>query len=83
MIIIAFASTHDALEVEEALIENNIELRTIPTPREITAGCGISLRVEEEFLQYVKKILTEHDIINRQIFYENIEEGKKNYKLIE
>ncbi|MFP4457838.1 MAG: DUF3343 domain-containing protein [Clostridia bacterium] len=83
MIIIAFSSTHDALEVEEALIDNNIKLRTIPTPREITAGCGISLKLDEEFLQCVKQILIEHDIINRQIFYETIEEGRKEYKLIE
>lgn len=82
MIIVAFASTHDALEIEDALMENNIDLRTIPTPREITAGCGISLKLDTEHLQYVNKILKEHDIMNRQIFYEIIDEGKKSYKLI-
>lgn len=83
MIIVAFASTHDALEIEDALIKNDIDLRTIPTPREITAGCGISLKLDEKYLQYVNKILKEHDIINIQIFCEIIDEDKKNYKLIE
>jgi len=83
MIIVAFASTHDALEIEDALMENNIDLRTIPTPREITAGCGISLKLDLKHLRYVRKILEEHDIINRQIFHEIIDEGKKTYKLIE
>jgi hypothetical protein len=83
MIIISFKSTHDALEMEYVFEGKNIEFRTIPTPREITAGCGISLRLSENDLVQAKKILDEYDIINRQVYKEKIDGKKKIYTLDE
>ncbi len=83
MIVISFKSTHDALEMEDVFDEKNIELRTIPTPREITAGCGVSLKIRKEDLLEAKKILDEYDIINRQIYEELKLDSHKEYKLLE
>ena len=40
----AFGSTHRSLAVAAALDEGHVPYQTIPTPREISAGCGIALR---------------------------------------
>lgn len=43
--VIAFESTHDAMAAEKYLKER-IPVVMMPTPRSITASCGISLRFD-------------------------------------
>lgn len=38
-----FKSTHYTLQAEEVFKENSISFKTIPTPREITVSCGLSI----------------------------------------
>lgn len=42
--VVAFDSTHRALAAAAVLDEGRVPYLTIPTPREISAGCGIALR---------------------------------------
>lgn len=44
-VVYGFASTHDALVAERALLEADMTHTTIPAPKEIGALCGIALRV--------------------------------------
>lgn len=44
----AFESTHAAIAAQVALADAGVRFSTIPTPREISAGCGISLLFEAE-----------------------------------
>ncbi len=44
-VVYGFASTHDALVGERALIAAGVKHTTIPTPKGIGGLCGISLRV--------------------------------------
>jgi hypothetical protein len=44
-VVYGFASTHDALTGERALIEADVAHTTVPTPKGIGGLCGISLRV--------------------------------------
>lgn len=37
-----FSTTTAAMEMERWCLENNIPGRQIPTPRQITAGCGLA-----------------------------------------
>ncbi|OHW61619.1 hypothetical protein EUAN_19340 [Andreesenia angusta] len=55
--VISFNSTHHAIKSEKRLKEEGIELRMIPTPREITASCGLSVKFEEKDLDKVKGIM--------------------------
>ncbi|MCE5192151.1 MAG: DUF3343 domain-containing protein [Actinomycetia bacterium] len=46
-VVYAFATTHDALGAERALIAAGVSHTTIPTPASIGVLCGIALRVPE------------------------------------
>jgi len=43
--ILIFESTHKVLKAEQLLIENNIKCDIIPTPKELSSACGISIRL--------------------------------------
>ncbi len=53
--VIAFQSTQYAMKAEKEL--NQFEIKTIPTPREITASCGLSILFKEEDLEKIKQEL--------------------------
>ena len=44
MYIVSFNSTHHAIRLDKLLTEASVRATTLPTPREITASCGISIR---------------------------------------
>ncbi|SES95144.1 Protein of unknown function [[Clostridium] aminophilum] len=45
-IILTFSTTRSAMRFEAFAAENGIPGRTIPVPREISAGCGIAWRMD-------------------------------------
>lgn len=54
-LVITFESTHRAIKAEKALSSFDIEI--IPTPRQLTANCGISIRGRIEDLSGIQKAL--------------------------
>lgn len=46
--IIVYKNTHDAMEAEKNLTNENIEFRVMPTPTSITQSCGMCTRIESE-----------------------------------
>ena len=66
--VVAFDSTHYAIQGEKTLKENGIDIKVIPTPREITASCGLSIRFSPQFLEEVKKILEETSLTIKGIY---------------
>jgi len=68
MYVVSFNSTHHAIRTDKILSENNISSRTLPTPREITASCGISIRFLKEDLEKISKTLKENNIEYKGIY---------------
>ncbi len=66
--VIAFDSTHYAIQGEKTLKNNNIDIKIIPTPREITASCGLSIRFNPEFYEQIKNILEEDSLSIKGIY---------------
>ena len=62
---LAFDSTHMAVAAEKYL-SARIAVSVMPTPRKITASCGISLRVELEDGQRLKELLKANDELFRE-----------------
>jgi hypothetical protein len=60
--LVAFTSTHSAIKAEKELIIEGISVKIIPVPREITAGCGLSIRFNLEDLDKVRKKLADNGI---------------------
>jgi len=57
--VIVFASTHQAIQTEKEMIDK-VKVQMIPTLREISAHCGVSLKFQTDFLEEVKAYLQEH-----------------------
>ena len=60
--VISFESTHMAIKSEKILLEEGLEIRIIPVPRETTASCGLALKISTEDLSRVRKYLGENEI---------------------
>ncbi len=65
----AFDSTQQALRAEMLLEYAEIENDMCPTPKEITAGCALSLEFPEEELEAVKQIIAEEKVEIRGIYF--------------
>jgi hypothetical protein len=66
--LIAFDSTQQALRAEMLLEYAGIEIDIRPTPKQITAGCALSIEFPEEELERVKTIIREEHVEIRGIF---------------
>ncbi|MNB74365.1 hypothetical protein D3C81_133500 [compost metagenome] len=73
--LIAFDSTQQALRAEMLLEYAEIEIDICPTPKEITAGCAMSIQFFSEALADVEKLIEEQNIEIRGIYAKNEQEG--------
>ena len=60
-LILTFLSTHHVLKAEQVLLSKGIKLDIIPTPKDITSECGMSIRINPHVAssQVLKSILSE------------------------
>lgn len=49
VLLITFPSVHYAIRAEKVLRDRGIESKTIPTPRDISASCGLSLLLDPRY----------------------------------
>ena len=61
MFVVSFNSTHHAMRSEK-LLEKDFSIMVMPTPREISASCGISLRVNEDDIEAITEVLKKNDV---------------------
>ncbi|WP_028550648.1 DUF3343 domain-containing protein [Paenibacillus sp. UNC451MF] len=68
MLLMAFDSTQQALRAEMLLEYADIENDMCPTPKQITAGCALSLEFPKESFEEVKRIVKEERVEIRGIY---------------
>lgn len=54
--VITFDSTHKAIKTEK-IAKEKLDVELIPTPREISSSCGLSLKFKEEQMDELMDIL--------------------------
>lgn len=97
--IISFPSSHHAIigeKVAEEAYDKEVcgngtntnesgskELRLIPTPPEVSAGCGLVLRLPQDALNCAFAIFKERKIGYEQVFFVEEKDGKKVYTQVE
>ena len=59
--VITFANTHSALTAEQHL-KQRLPIVILPTPREISKGCGIAIRFDAQALEQAKAALMELEL---------------------
>ena len=67
-ILIAFDSTQQAIRAEALLEYADIDIDTRPTPRQVTAGCALSIEFPAEDLGKAEKIIREGSVEIRGLF---------------
>jgi hypothetical protein len=72
--LIAFDSTQQALRAEMLLEYADIEIDICPTPKEITAGCALSIEFPGDELGKVQEIIASEKVEIRGIYFKS--EGK-------
>lgn len=77
--LVAFDSTHSAIRAEKELVSKGVKVKIIPVPREVTANCGISIKISMEDLILVKEILEDKNIETSG--YYNVEKIGLNKKV--
>ena len=60
--IITFNNTNNAIKAEQCLLTQNILVGVLPLPSQISAGCGICLRVKVEDVIQALRILKDNNI---------------------
>lgn len=67
-LLIAFDSTQQALRAEMLLEYADVEIDIRPTPKEITAGCALSIEFLQESLDEVRRIIAAERVEIRGMF---------------
>ncbi|WP_410512913.1 DUF3343 domain-containing protein [Paenibacillus sp. BR2-3] len=73
--LIAFDSTQQALRAEMLLEYAEIEIDIFPTPKEITAGCAMSIQFFRDGFEAVKKIVAEQEVEIKGIYSKGPNDG--------
>ena len=66
--LIAFDSTQQAIRTEMLLDYADIEIDTLPTPKQVTAGCALSIAFPQAEIAQVVSILVGERVEIRGIF---------------
>lgn len=69
VMLLAFDSTQQALRAEMLLEYADIEIDIRPTPKEITAGCALSIEFPGENLAQVREIIISEHVEIRGIYF--------------
>lgn len=67
-VVVTFASTADAMAMEAAAQDFGLPGRIIPVPSEISAGCGLSWRVEPSEKEALLAGMQQHGITYEGIY---------------
>jgi len=77
--IITFKNTHFAIKAEYCLLEQRVQASVLPLPSQISAGCGICLRVGHDDIRLALKTLAEMNINEIGLFSRTPENSRFSY----
>lgn len=74
-----FDSTHYALKFEKVIRAGGFKINIMPVPREITASCGISAKLESDEIQEIMKLAAAENLKVTDYYHVEAQMGKKTY----
>ncbi len=79
--VITFDSTHDAITTKK-ILEEHLDIEMIPTPKEISATCGLSLRFDPvDYEEIILCLLAETKVESeKKIYWFQYNDGNNNLK---
>lgn len=76
-IIISFDSANYAMQTEAVLKSEGIPLQMMPTPREITLSCGLSIKISVDNLNKIYQLVDEEKIKIKALYKLYWEDNKR------
>ena len=80
--IISFKNTNFAIKAEQCLLDQKLQVGVLPLPFQISAGCGICLRIKQTEIEMALKALANKQINEIGLHYRKVESGKFLYENI-
>jgi len=77
--IITFKNTNFAIKAEQCLLEQKLGVGVLPLPSQISAGCGICLRVKPDEIKPALEILAKKNIDEIGLFLRTEENNRLVY----
>jgi len=77
--IITFKNTNFAIKAEKCLLEQGLHVGVLPLPSQISAGCGICLRMPQGEIKSAIKVLTDKNISEIGLYSRMPENGRHLY----
>ncbi len=77
--IAVFDSTHYALHFEKVIRGGGFAINIMPVPREITASCGISAKLETVEIEKIKELAVTENLKVGGYYHVEVQDGKKTY----
>lgn len=81
--ILTFQSTHHAMRAEKVLTKEEIKIKTIPTPRDITLSCGLAIRFEVEEIEKIKELKNEGKLDYKELHHLQTIDGERRLKKLD
>lgn len=75
---ISFENTNNAIQAEDYLKNNNYSITIIPTPREVSASCGLSIKFNSGAINKINDFIDDGSIKAKGIYRLNNENGKRS-----
>ena len=77
--IITFKNTNFAIKAEHCLLASGLHVGVLPLPTQISAGCGISLRLSPDDIKAALYVLAEENINELGLYSRVSENGQYTY----
>lgn len=78
-IVFTFRATHNAILGEKTLMEGGVDVKVMPLPMTLGAGCGICLRVAEEEFPRARELLAAAGIAPQGVYEKRLSAGRAAY----
>lgn len=78
--ILTFSSTNHSIAAEQTILDAKINVKVMPLPPQIKAGCGLCLRMAGANLPASLDLLKEKHINASGIFLRKLQNGKSTYE---
>ncbi len=81
-LVLTFDSVNYAMQAEKAFLDDGVDFKTIPTPREISSSCGLSIMTSLDNTEYASQKKKDGLKIN-QLWKHTKSKAGKSAELIE
>jgi len=78
--IVTFKNTNFAIKAEQCLLELNMNVGVLPLPSQISAGCGICLRLQKDDIESALESLAGKHIDGIALYSRTTENGRYLYE---